>query len=133
MITLGNIKLSCHKCISGHRTSYCDHIDEYELYELKPKGRPKRGQQFIINEYKIHGKLIHSYTTPKECCNFAVEALEKPSQCTKCESCCGKKCCSDAEGVQCKNCVGRCGCGCGHTDQECNNCAMDLCPKYWVS
>ncbi len=131
MITLGDLKLSCHKCISGHRTSYCDHVEEQILYELKPKGRPKKNQNLQLTEYRIHGKTIYTYNIPKECCNFVVEALEKPSQCKKCESCCGKKCCS--EGVQCKNCVGRCDCGCGATDQECGNCAVDLCPKYWVS
>lgn len=129
MITLGPIKLSCEKCISGHRTSYCDHINAPALYELKSKGRPKRGQQIVLESFTIHNKIVYAYTTPKECCKFEVEALEKPSQCKNCENCCGKKCCS--EGVQCKNCVGRCGCGCGATDQACGNCATDLCPKYW--
>eukprot|EP00835_Amoeboradix_gromovi_P004735 NODE_388_length_9508_cov_0.225954.p7 type:complete len:132 gc:universal NODE_388_length_9508_cov_0.225954:2910-2515(-) len=130
MITLGPIKLSCNKCISGHRTSYCDHIDSVELWELKPKGRPKRGSPTDLQKYDFRGKIIYCYHQPKECCTFEIEALDKPSQCSNCQNCCGKKCCTD--GIQCKNCVGRCGCGCGATDQECNDCATDLCPKYWV-
>ena len=130
MLTLGPIKLSCIKCINGHRTSYCDHINEFELYELKPKGRPRKNSLIERNRYEMHGHVLFCFQEPKQCCNLEINATPKPNTCTNCTSCTSRGCCQS--GSQCNNCTGRCGCGCGQTDQECNNCATDLCPKYWI-
>ena len=127
MIMLDKLKLSCYKCLVGHRSSYCDHINERILYELKPNGRPKRKTKVNIEQFRFGDKIIVGTTPPNADKSLIIKALSHPLHCSTCTSCINKSCC--VNGIKCECCLPRCPCGCSITGSLCSNCFLDLCPK----
>ncbi|KAH8916819.1 hypothetical protein BT69DRAFT_732699 [Atractiella rhizophila] len=70
MVLINNLKFSCQSCISGHRSSNCQHL-ERTLYEIRKKGRPI--SQCVDCRQARKGKGIHA----KCVCENAVREVER--------------------------------------------------------
>ena len=104
--------------MNGHRTTLCDHLDASIFYEIKPKGRPKKGKE-LRQCYVVKGRTFHAYS------DEIVEFLKQEEIFKDSVGCCDDLCCTT--GVSCENCTLDCECGCGLTKDQVINITKGSC------